>query len=282
MRTDFCFFILAHGRPDNCPTAALLDRLGTRFPRYIVLDDGDETRGEYERIFGVDRVLVFNRAETHTDTADNFDDCFTPVEARNACFDFARNLGFSRFCELDDDYIDLNYRYQKGDSLSGAKFCGDFDRVCEAMIQFLDSSPRILSVCFGQGGDFIGGANAGIWKSFLRKAMNSFFCSVEKPFRFRSHFNDDVSTYVCESQLGYIFSTAPRLSIHQFDTQQIAGGITESYRKYGTYVKTMQLVMQAPSCVKIGSLAIGSFRYHHKIDQLRCYPKILSEKWRRT
>ena len=37
----------------------------------------------------------------------------------------------------------------------------------------------------GQGGDFIGGHQSGLWKKKLkRKAMNSFICSVNRPFKF--------------------------------------------------------------------------------------------------
>ena len=62
MRSDFCVFILTHGRPDKVYTVESLRKSGYTGKIYIVIDDEDKTAEEYIRIFG-DNVLVFSKDE---------------------------------------------------------------------------------------------------------------------------------------------------------------------------------------------------------------------------
>ena len=281
MRHNFCVFILSHGRADKVETIGLLERHGYHGEWRIVCDDGDATLPEYKRRFG-SRVLVFNKAATGSDTCDTFADVNTILEARNVCFRLARENGFDYFCELDDDYHGFYYRKIKGRSLVGIQN-HDFDGAFDALCDFIDCDERVLSISFSQGGDFIGGAEGYSPDKFYRKAMNSFVCRADRPFQFRGHFNEDVSTFVVLAREGYIFTQTPLCHINQHETQKNAGGITEAYLKYGTYTKSFMTVMQAPSCVCVRLLAGRSHsRMHHGIAPLLAYPKILSEKWRRT
>ena len=149
-----------------------------------MIDNEDDTAGEYYKRYG-DRVLMFDKeAISKTfDTADLEQNRKTIVYARNVCFDLARKVGVKYFCELDDDYTGFYRRYEKDGKLLTNNIT-DFDAVCDLMIDFLEESGA-KTVAFAQAGDLIGGKDGSKWKErLLRKAMNSFFCSVDRPFQF--------------------------------------------------------------------------------------------------
>jgi len=131
-----------------------------------------------------------------------------------------------------------------------------------------------------QGGDFIGGVNSNMAESVKtsRKAMNSFLCKTDRPFKFRGTMNDDVNTYVRAAQYGKLFLTSNVMSIEQETTQQNEGGITDLYKSEGTYVKSFYTILYAPSCTSLTELAGRSAeRIHHKISWQNAVPKIVPE-----
>lgn len=202
MRSDFCAFILTHGRPDNVKTFKTLEKCGYTGDVVIVIDNEDDRAAEYYERFG-EMVYMFDKlAVSRTfDAADQSQDRRTIVYARNACFDIARELGYRYFIELDDDYTDFMFRFEYDGKL-GYKSAWDLDSIIDAFIEFLDSS-KALSVAFAQGGDLIGGlGNCNFIKGILRKAMNSFICDVERPFKFVGRINEDVNTYVLYGSRG--------------------------------------------------------------------------------
>lgn len=65
----------------------------------------------------------------------------------------------------------------------------------------------MLTLAIGQGGDYIGGEKATRFNDGIqpmRKAMNSFICSVDRPFQFIGRINEDVNTYVLLGSRGGI------------------------------------------------------------------------------
>jgi hypothetical protein len=150
--------------------------------------------------------------------------------------------------------------------------------IVDYMIDFLEDTGA-LTVAMGQGGDLIGGLNSGTFKSQIkRKAMNSFFCKVDNPFKFLGSVNEDVNTYVLLGMQGKLFFSIMSLCLTQTTTQQNAGGMTDVYLDSATYVKSFYSVMYAPSCVTIRLM--GSFhpRMHHAVSWDNCTPRILDEK----
>ena len=146
---------------------------------------------------------------------------------------------------------------------------------------FLDASGA-ATVAFAQGGDFIGGLRGGNFKKrLLRKAMNSFFCRVDRPIQFRGTMNEDVTTYTTLGSRGELFFTFVDVHIIQIPTQSLGGGMTAAYRESGTYLKTFYSVMSMPSCIKVGMMYSKNSRIHHRIDWECCVPKILNEKYRK-
>lgn len=283
MRSDFCVFILTHGRPDSVITDTSLRTAGYTGPIYYVVDDEDATVNRYRERYGDEWVVVFDkkRMADMIDESDNFDDRRTITHARNASFEIAKALGYKYFIELDDDYLFFEFRNDGNNQYvgNGSRVRTSMDEVLEALVRYFEKIPA-LSIAMAQGGDFIGGSNSrtAMTGKPLRKAMNSFICSVDRPFKFLSRMNEDVNTYLTHSARGGLFLTIPLVSLTQRATQGTSGGITETYKKYGTYVKSFYSVMYAPSAVKVSMLNSTNKRIHHKIRWKNAAPMIVREE----
>lgn len=281
MRNDFAVFILTHGRANNVITAKTLIDKGYKGKWYIVIDNEDDQEDEYRQIYG-DRVIQFDKLEISKqfDTMDTQKNRQTIVYARNACFQIAKDIGVRYFLELDDDYKEFEYRYIEGEKLK-TKSCKDIEPLFEAMVQFLIDT-KADTVALAQGGDFIGGKDSGTYnKKVLRKAMNTFFCDVEKPFNFIGRINEDVNTYTRLGSTGWKGFTITDASIVQMQTQNNKGGMSGVYIDSGTYLKSFYSVMAMPSAVKIAVMGDKHMRMHHNIAWDNCVPKILNEKWKK-
>ncbi len=281
---NFAVFILTHGRPDRVYTYKSLLKHGYTGPIYFIVDDEDKTLDAYLNKFG-DKVIIFSKREVEQtfDIGDNFDGRQSVIYARNACFDIARELGFEYFMELDDDYVEFYYKTDDKFRYVSVKPIKRLDDIICALLEFYQSIPA-KSIAMAQGGDFIAGKDSAIVHSIniRRKCMNSFICSVNRPFKFMGRLNDDVNTYVWHQIVGNIFLTCPLVAIGQIETQQNAGGLTEAYLNFGTYVKSFYTVMYSPSSVRVSALRTRHPRLHHQIDWDTTVPVIISEKYKKT
>lgn len=271
----FCAVILSHGRPDRVLTYIKLRQHGYTGPIIILVDNEDKTIDEYRNRFG-DQVVVFDKlaAAQETDEGDNFSDRRAVVYARNKCFDVVKILGYTHFIMLDDDYYWFGHRAEVG-----AISTRELDKMFAYMVDFLETDSRIAAVTLSQGGDHIGGYNSK--NELKRKAMNSFICSVERPFKFYGRLNEDVNAYVCEGAKGSLFFTVCCIQLDQKDSQSNANGLTDLYKFYGTYVKSFYSVLYAPSAVHVAELRSKHPRLHHLVRWENAVPKILSEGYRR-
>lgn len=284
MRDDFCAFILTHGRPDRVHTYKTLQKAGYTGKVYVVIDDEDATADEYRKIYG-DKVLQFSKEEISKtfDEGDNFEDRRTITYARNACWQLAERIGVKYFIQLDDDYVHFNVRFKSNGETCNGMVRTRVDTLFGILVEFFESTP-IKTIAMAQGGDYIGGGY-GKTRSLRRKAMNTFVCAVDRPFQFRGRFNEDVNTYTTLGRQGHLFFTAVQAFVNQPDTQSNAGGITELYEKFGTYVKAMTTVCHCPSAVQVGTLGdprSPRYRIHHKINWHKTAPKILREEYRKA
>lgn len=282
MRNDFAIFILSHGRANNVKTLDTIKSCGYTGKWYVIIDNEDKQAQKYFENFGEEHVVMFDKIEKakHTDTCDVQQKRNIVLFARNSCHDIAKNLGLTYFLELDDDYIEFRERYEKNGTLS-SRFVLDFDNICEAMVEFLETSGA-LTVAFAQMGDFIGGLECSMFKQRItRKCMNSFFCKVDRPFSFLGRINEDVNAYVLYGTQGKLMFTIADIALNQVDTQQNSGGLTESYLDNGTYVKSFYSVMVAPSCVQVAEMGVNHKRFHHLVNWENCLPKILSDRYRK-
>lgn len=264
---SFCVFILTHGRPHNVRTVKALEKSGYTGPWYLVVDDQDSSLHQYIDAFGESRVIIFSKkveAES-CDLGNNLGELRGILLARNACFRIAKELGFTYFLELDDDYTAFRYRVVEiGNSVAIVK---NLDRLFKAVLRFYVQSGA-SAIALAQGGDFLGGIDNGIraYRFSKRKCMNSFFCSTERPFKFIGIINEDVNAYTVLGSRGVLFLTIPCASIEQAATQSQKGGMTGQYKESGTYVKSFSTVMMMPSAVKVAMMKSTHHRLHHTIN----------------
>lgn len=280
---DYVVFILTHGRADNVVTYKTLRKHGYTGRIVLVIDNEDKQADEYYRRYGHDDVVMFDKkAESERcDTCDNLEDRRVILFARNACFEIAEKLGYKYFIELDDDYSRFAYTYASEDGSYKQKGIKRLDDVWAAMWRFYLSTPA-ATIAMSQTGDFVGGRNNDIVRGnkLKRKAMNSFFCSTDRQFRFFGRINEDVNAYTTLGSRGVLFFTVPQVTLQQGQTQQNKGGMTDIYLDGGTYRKSFYSVINMPSSVKVGMMGKNK-RLHHNIEWNNTVPKIVSETYRK-
>lgn len=281
MVNDFCVFILTNGRADNVSTYSLLKKQGYTGKIVLIVDNTDPQQDRYKELYG-DEVYVFDKEKyfKQTDNMDNQGKMKSIVFARNASYDIAKELGFTYFTQFDDDYTQIYLKFHPKTFVYKSSMPMNLDKVFNRMLEFYKST-NIATLAMAQGGDFIGGgnstnplANAIILR---RKAMNTFFCSTERPIKFIGYMNDDVNTYTLLGSRGNLFLTTSQLSVIQSQTQSLKGGTTEEYVEAGTYTKSFYTVMACPSFVKVSSMGPTNRRVHHSIKWKHGVPKILRQ-----
>lgn len=120
--------------------------------------------------------------------------------------------------------------------------------------------------------------------------MNWFFHSTKKITKYIGRINEDVNRYVYNNNIGKLSLTIMNIALHQFMTQKIDNGMTDIYKKCGTYVKSFYSVMMNPSACSISFMGntfnkmnVYEFmRIHHSINSKYCIPKIINEKYSKT
>ena len=283
MNRKFGVIIISHGRANKVYTVNSLKKCGYTGDYIILLDDEDTTREEYEKIYGKEHIRIFCKKdmESKVDAFDYFPNRGITLYVRNACWDIARNEGWTHFLELDDDYTNFKLRRQDGEELRAFEL-SHMDEICEMFCDYLDNTGA-LTVAFAQGGDFIGGVYSQMWRRKLkRKAMNAFFCRVDRQFDFIGRMNDDVNFYITDGMRGELILTVADVCVIQPSTQTNSGGMTDAYLNHGTYQKSFYSVICEPSCAKIGVMGTSFPRIHHHILWDYCTPKIINEKFRKV
>lgn len=280
---DYTVFIISNNRPNKVYTDTMLNKYNYTGTSYIVLDNEDKSINEYIEKFGEHRIKVFDKKAIadKTDEGNNFDNRRTTTHARNACFDIAERLGYKYFLVLDDDYTVFRYRYI--DQYITKGYVQNLDNLFTKTFEYYKNN-KFLSIAFAQGGDFIGGESCGLLKNYLfnsRKCMNSFFCSTDRRFWFLGQLNEDVNTYVTYGNRGDLFMTIPFVGLEQKATQLTAGGMTDAYLKYGTYVKSFTTVMMQPSSVFVAMMGFTKNRLHHRVIQRHTTPMIIKEAYKK-
>lgn len=277
----FCVFILTHGRPREQSTLDNLLRQGYTGDWFLVLDDEDATRQEYLDRYGEDRILTFSKqqAAAQCDMGDNNPSRMTILPARNVSFDLARELGYTHFLQLDDDYTEFQFREEIDGTLYSYPV-RNLDQVFATMLDFLDDTGADM-VALAQGGDYIGGTESRRWHAkVLRKVMNTFFVRTDCEVRFLGRMNDDVNMYTLRGHQGRLFLSTMYCMVVHGQTQSREGGLTELYLDSGTYTKSFYSVMYCPSAVDVRTMGATHRRIHHTVRWDNCAPKILREEWK--
>lgn len=282
MRNDFVVFILTHGRAWEMHTYKSLKKANYTGKIIFVLDNEDASIDSYYYNFGKENCYVFDKSAVAktVDTMDLSDDRRAIVFARNVCWYIAKELGYTYFLQLDDDYSNFRGRIGVNKSLRTA-YVKDFDKLVDYILEFLEISGA-STVAMSQIGDFIGGVGSKVFKERLtRKAMNSFFCKVDRPIKYYGRMNEDVTSYILNGSRGQLFFTLADVSVDHLGTQSLSGGMTASYKDSGTYIKSFYTVMACPSSVKVYEMGDTHKRIHHSINWEHAVPKIISDKYKK-
>lgn len=280
MRDDFAVFIPTHGRPEKQLTLELLKKEGYDGKWYLVLDNEDETKGEYEKRYGTENIIVFDKTEwmEKVDSMDNFHEHRASVYARNFIFQAARERGIKNFLMVDDDSTAISYRYEKDGRLLTKHFNGKINKIFQYMVKFAEDS-QAAAVSFGMVQYLMGGVNSSnLKKGLIRKSLNSFFCSVDRPIEFFGSICEDVAAYTTYGSRGRLFFSFIPITLQPVKTMTIESGMTEVYREKGEYIKFFYPIISSPSSVEI---AYKNGNAYHKIKMDLCVPKIISEKYKK-
>lgn len=285
MENNYAVFILTHGRPNSVKTYTTLRKCGYSGKIYLLIDSDDKKKQDYINKYKSE-VIIFDKKDYKGtfDIMDNFDNDKVIVFARNAVYKIARELNLDYFFEYEDDYSAFYHRYPLGNVLKSISIT-NMDLVYKHMIDFLDSS-KVSTLAFVQGGDLIGGKDSLISNNYKRKAMNTFVFKVNKnpedDLLFLGRMNDDVNSYLNYGKVGKLFFQTTNIQVCQELTQKKAGGNTEAYKMFGTYLKTFYSLMIEPSCCKIYQIGTSSKRIHHSIKWINAVPMIIEEKYKKT
>ena len=278
MRKDFACVVISHGRPE-CGTVSVLRKCGYTGDTYIVIDNEDDQEELYRQKFG-DMVIQFDKRDylEKTDLGDLDDDRRIGVFARNFIQDEAKRLGYRFHLQLDDDVHGFGYRFVQDDKLRCVKV-KHLDQVFNGMVQMMKSTP-ITSLSFGLSSYYLGGVdNANIEKGMIHKTMTTFLMRADDVQYFHMRMNDDITTSLINGMRGKLYYTYLPVMVNVDPTQVQHGGMTDIYKKNGTYRKSFYSVMCCPSCVKVSAMGITEYRIHHEIKWNSAVPKLLSQRW---
>lgn len=280
---DFAVIVLCHCRPNDTTTPQTLRDCKYTGDIILLLDDEDETIDQYRKNFPDLKIEIYSKDEKMktVDAMDITHDKRCAVYARNACFDVANKYGYKYFCQMDDDYTTIPYRYMANNKLYRNNN-SNLDEVFKAYIEFMLCNENIGSVAFAEPGDFVGGCGSNLnRKLYLHKCMGSWICFVDRPLHFCGTMNDDVNTYSLNGSRGQMFFTFNFIMIDTPATQAVKGGMTDIYLGRGTYSKTFYTVLCCPSFVSVDMFGDRYYRIHHKFDWKHAHPKLISGRYKK-
>jgi len=268
---------MVYGRPKKMWTYGNLRKHGYTGKIFLVGDDTDKTIDEYRKKYG-DELIVFDKkkAASKMDSGDNSGDLRSTLFSANTIPELAKERGIKYFMIMCDDYTQFCYNFDNSYKFEKTNI-KNLDKVLIGMLDFYKATP-ITALAMSQGGDFIGGKRGGNAEiKIMRKAMNTFLCSTDRPFKFMGRLNEDVTTYINLGSIGMLFFTITNTRIEQKSHQSEKGGLTDVYLDYGTYVKSFFSVMYNPSCVRVSDLGSKHKRLHHRINWNKAVPVIIDE-----
>lgn len=282
---NFAVFIISYRRPDRVFTYKALRKQGYSGEIYIVVGSDDDSIEEYRERFK-DKVIVFNKDDYEIDLMDNeYFDRRTGSFARVALYDIVKRLGYRYFLILDDDYEGFYFMCDSKGRFRHLKV-KNLDRLFKSFLDFYRSCESVSYLSFAQMGDFIGGKGTfdkfvfGKRGRMVRKSMNVFFADVKRPVLWVGRLNEDVNTYLYWGMKGKVFLTNFLVAVLQKLTQSNPGGMSETYKKRGTYWKSFSSVMINPSAVRVSIMGVVEKRVHHNVLWEYAVPYILPDEYR--
>ena len=277
MRSDFAVLILTHGRANDQVTFHELEKRGYSGNAYLVIDDLDEQRAEYERLYG-DSVIVFDKREYAklVDTMTTDDELRSVVFARNAAYDIADDLGLSYFAMFDDDLSQFTFRYVKGGRLVSAPVT-DFDALFESMVGFLETT-GVTSLNIASSGALIGGLAGAYGNGMCWSISGAPVVRAGDRLRFIGVLNEDVNATLLGANSGQLVLELYSVTKGTPQRGTNDGGNHELYTENKQYVREFYSMLVHPSGMRIIVSKDGASLRKSKA---LLYPKIVSGRWKK-
>lgn len=277
MRSDFAVLILTHGRANDQVTFHELEKRGYTGNVYLVIDDLDEQRDEYERLYG-DSVIVFDKREyaKRVDTMTTEDELRSVVFARNAAYDIAGDLGLSYFAMFDDDLSSFTFRYVRDGRLVSAPVT-DFDALFESMVGFLETT-GVTSLNIASSGALIGGLQGVYGNGMCWNINQAFVVRVDDRLKSVGILNEDMNALLLGKDAGQVMLEANAITKSTPQRGTNEGGLHGLYDDNKQYVRDSYSVIIEQSSLRISVSNDGtSLRKSKALMHL----KILSGRWRK-
>ena len=281
---NFAVFIISHGRAETLTTYDVLIKSGYTGKIYVVIDDLDSQRIQYENRFGNNTILVFSKekyAYENTDCGLCEPLLKFAVFARNAVEDFAVEFGLDCFSIWDDDIENIRHRYISGKSLL-SKDVTDLDSVFITYLQFMLYGD-ITTLGFAQCMLYMGGVQSFLnWKTtYRRQCLGVMIRNTKKKVKWGLNMYEDVTTPQTDCMYGNVWLTLTEI---QYDTPNIGLGITSGgnsdvYRSLNPYVQTFFPILSRPDCnfIKYRDSRFRVAELHPRY----VYPQIISSQYKK-
>ena len=275
MRDDFAFVILCWKRPQALHTLKYLKKIGYKGKVFFAIDNADPTKEEYisaAKEYAID-FFTFDKDTEVSDQMYNQKLKSGAVCTRKVVENVIRDKGIKYFCVLDDDYVQFIFPNCKR---VGAK---SLNKLIDKYCRILEKIPFVSVMSLAQTGEAVSGTEAFYKKSkFKLKAMNFWFCCVDKPVEYSGIMNDDVNAGILLNKYGNFSIQYGGMIIKQ--AQQSSGGMKDIYAQTSAmYQKAMFSLMLAPAFTKLNYLKCysgnGSQRIYHNIQRKFAYPYVV-------
>lgn len=275
-KMNFNIYIPSYGRAGTAYTAKMLDDFNVS--NYYLAIDATQFE-EYSKYYNTKHIIIRDTSFRGVDKLDMLTSKKSPntyhgtAGLYNSLLYFSRSLGESHYWTIDDDMIGLAMKAYKGDS----DFTGemkynkdDFFRCSNLLEKYGFSFTKFMKgledlMLKARNPGFLGLEKFGLvfnlpikWR--LGTRLYSFYLTNNKNQinHFGQH-NNDVITSLGMSRAGYVNMLFEGVYYNSGPTQ-VGGGLTETYKKFGTLDKGKILVTAMPDCSKI------SYKYnriHH-------------------
>lgn len=276
---NYNIYIPSYERSEEAMTIKMLQRFGVD-NWYVAIDATQYPK--YKAAFGPEKIIIRDIFFKDTSMLDLVSSIPSPNTLHgtaglyNFLLSFSRTIGEEKYWTMDDDIMGMAMKAKKGDDLMKADEVYDKNNFyrCSNIIEefgysqqeFLCSIEELTKKMRNPG--FVGLEKFGIvfslpvmWK--LGTRVYSFYLSSNdiQPNHL-AHHNGDVVGSLELSKRGYINMLFEGISYNSGPTQG-GGGLTESYKVFGTLDKGKCLVRAEPNFSKI---SINYNRIHHVVD----------------
>jgi hypothetical protein len=276
----FAVFILSHKRADRVETYSTLRNSGYTGEIYVVIDDEDPQQLLYQERF--ENILVFNKSKwiESTDTVTNDKKKSSPVYARNYIEFKAGEMGYDAYIVMDDDIINLRFRYVENYVAKSQALKSSLDEVLEAYINYLLTA-NIATLSFATVMVYAGGVHSEA--DMVRLASHRYTCQIHMrnlafPVDWISLANNDSISANNTAKLGYLWWALPFIVYDSPKMNTLPGGMKEVYDGVSEFRRAFMSTVVSPSVCRVGC---SKDRLAIKRDLKAAYPVIISGRWKK-